>query len=188
MEGACTDRGIRVLLLARERIDTELTAYYWISVTLHVLAAFVWLGGTFFLGIVGAPVLREVEPPELRARLFQRLGERFRTVGWIAVGVLIVTGLGNLYFVGLLRSETLLDPAFWGTPYGRTLGWKLGAVAAILAVSVIHDLILGPRASRLPPGSPEAVRVRRAAAWLARIAALIGVGIVILAVRLARGG
>jgi putative copper export protein len=164
-----------------------LTAY-WISVTLHVLAAFVWLGGTFFLGIVGAPVLREVEPPELRARLFRRLGERFRTVGWIAVAILILTGLGNLHFLGLLRSETLLDPAFWGTHYGRTLAWKLAAVAAIVAVSALHDLVLGPRASRLTPGSPEAMRARRHAAWLGRAAALIGVAIVILAVRLARGG
>ena len=39
---------------------------YNLVVTLHVLAALFWLGGMFFLALVGAPVLRAVEPPELR--------------------------------------------------------------------------------------------------------------------------
>ena len=43
-----------------------------------------------FLGVVGAPVLRRVEPPALRQRLFHELGLRFRTVGWWAVAVLVV--------------------------------------------------------------------------------------------------
>ena len=31
---------------------------YYLIVTLHVLAALLWLGGMFFLGLVGAPALR----------------------------------------------------------------------------------------------------------------------------------
>ena len=58
---------------------------YYLTVTLHVFAALFWLGGMFFLGVVGAPVLRKVEPPELRSRLFQDLGRAFRTSGWIAI-------------------------------------------------------------------------------------------------------
>lgn len=161
---------------------------YWINVTLHVLAAFVWLGGTLFLGIVGAPVLRRVEPPELRAELFRRLGERFRTVGWAAVAILLATGVANLHFRGLLARDVLFDPAFWGTAYGRTLKWKLVAVGAILVVSAYHDLVVGPGASRLGSGTPEARHARRQAAWLGRLAVMIGIVIVVLAVRLARGG
>jgi uncharacterized membrane protein len=55
---------------------------YYLNVTVHVLAAFLWLGGMFFLGAVGAPVLRRLEPPELRARIFRELGQQFRSVGW----------------------------------------------------------------------------------------------------------
>lgn len=161
---------------------------YWISVTLHVLAAVVWLGGTLFLALVGGPVLRAVEPPELRARLFQRIGERFRVVGWIALATLVVTGTLNLHYAGLLHSDVLLDTGFWSARYGRTLAWKLGLVAAIVSLSVAHDLFLGPRASRLPPGSPEALRARGQAAWLARAGALLGVALIVVAVRLARGG
>ena len=47
---------------------------YYVVVTIHVLAALLWLGGMFFLGVVGAPVLRRIEPPALRRRLFQELG------------------------------------------------------------------------------------------------------------------
>ena len=71
---------------------------YHLSVTLHVLAAMLWLGGMLFLAAVGAPVLRQVEPPALRAQLFRTLGQQFRTVGWIAILTLVVTGVGNLYF------------------------------------------------------------------------------------------
>jgi hypothetical protein len=52
----------------------------------------------------------------------------------------------------------------------------------------VHDFWLGPLAGRLRAGTPEALRARRLAAWLARINAVIGIVIVILAVRLARGG
>jgi putative copper export protein len=161
---------------------------YFLNVTVHLLAAMVWLGGMLFFVLVGAPALREIDPPALRADLFRRLGERFRTVGWAAIGVLIVTGLLNLSFRGVLDQEVLGEAAFWATPFGRSLGWKLTAVTAMVAASALHDFVLGPAASRLDPGSPEAVRARRRAAALARASALIGLIVVIVAVRLARGG
>jgi copper resistance protein D len=161
---------------------------YLANVTLHVLASLLWLGGMFFFAAVGAPVLRKIEPAALRARLFHQLGTQFRAVGWAAIGVLLVTGVLNLYFVGLLRWERLSDPALWATPYGRALAWKLAAVAVMVVVSAVHDFVHGPAASRLVPGSPEALRARRRASWLARINAVFGIVLVIAAVRLARGG
>lgn len=161
---------------------------YLANVTVHVLAAFLWLGGMFFLAAVGAPVLRSVQPAELRARLFAELGRRFRAAGWIAIEVLVVTGLLNLHFVGLLRWARLSDPALWASPYGHALAWKLAAVTAMVATSAVHDFVHGPRAARLAPGTPEALRARRRASWLARANAVVGVVLVAAAVRLARGG
>jgi putative copper resistance protein D len=163
-------------------------ALYWLSFTTHVLAAMLWLGGMFFLALVGAPVLRAVEPAGLRAELFARIGQRFRTVGWAAIAVLLLTGVLNLYVRGLLSADVLLDGAFWTTPYGRTLALKLLAVAATLAVQAVHDFGVGPAASRVPPGSPEGLALRCRAAWLARGSALCGILVVVAAVRLARGG
>ena len=161
---------------------------YYLNVTVHVLAALLWLGGMFFLAVVGAPVLRAVEPPELRSELFRRLGEQFRRVGWIAIGVLLITGVLNLHFRGILSRDTLGEAAFWVTPYGHALGWKLGAVTVMLVVQAVHDFHLGPAASRLQPGSAEMLRMRRRAALLARASAVLGIVVVIAAVRLARGG
>lgn len=161
---------------------------YWISVTVHMLAALFWLGGMFFLGVVGAPVLRAVEPAELRQRLFHAIGVRFRTAGWGAVGVLVATGMLNLHFRGLLRWDGLLaDRLFWSTTLGRALAAKLAAVILMVGISAIHDFWLGPAAGRAGLGSPNAVRLRRQAALLARLNALIGVALVIAAVHLARG-
>lgn len=160
---------------------------YYISVTIHVLAAIVWLGGMFFLALVGAPVLRRFDAP-IRAALFQNLGLRFRTVGWVAVALLVVTGVSNLSFRGLLRGDVLASPAFWTGLYGRALALKLLAACAMLVLSVLHDFVIGPAVSRQPPECVRAQRLRRAASWLARVNAVIGLVLVGAAVRLARGG
>lgn len=161
---------------------------YLANVTIHVLAALFWIGGMFFFALVGAPALRRIESPGLRADLFRQLGERFRGAGWIAIGVLLATGTANLWFSGLLRFDVLADPGFWLSPYGRALGWKLVGVTAMLVVSALHDFALGPRAARLEAGTPGALRARRRAALLARGNAVLGLVVVIIAVRLARGG
>ncbi len=161
---------------------------YYLNVTLHVLAAISWLGGMFFLAVVGAPVLRAVESPSLRAELFQRLGERARGIGWVAIAVLLVTGVLNLHFRGVLSAAALGSRRFWATPFGTALAWKLAAVGAMLVVQSLHDFWLGPAAGRLRAGTPEGLRVRRWSATLARASAVLGLIIVIAAVRLARGG
>jgi uncharacterized membrane protein len=166
-----------------------MSALYYVNVTIHVLAAMLWLGGMFFLGIVGAPVLRSIEPPPLRQRLFQELGSRFRRVGWIAIAVLVTTGIVNLYFRGWLHWSGVLGSGhFWSSAVGHALAAKLVAVMLMISISAIHDFIHGPRAGRAPPGSPAAVAFRKQAALLARMNALLGVILVIAAVRLARGG
>jgi copper resistance protein D len=165
------------------------SALYYVNVTIHVLAAILWLGGMFFLGVVGAPVLRAVEPPALRQRLFQELGTRFRRVGWWSIGVLLITGVINLHYRGWLDwNEALGSIDFWRTSTGHALAAKLASVAAMVVTSAMHDFVHGPRAGRASPGSPEAVGLRRRAARYARINAVLGVLLVVAAVRLARGG
>jgi putative copper resistance protein D len=162
---------------------------YYVNVTMHVLAAMLWLGGMFFLGVVGAPVLRTIDPPSVRQRVFQELGSRFRRVGWVAIAVLVVTGIFNLHFRGWLHWEGVLGSgAFWRSTVGVSLAVKLATVAVMIVISAIHDFVHGPRAGRAAPGSPEAIAMRKRAALLARVNAMVGVAIVIAAVRLARGG
>lgn len=159
---------------------------YYANVSLHLLAALLWLGGMFFLAAVGAPVLRHVEPAELRAQLFHRLGTQFRTVGWAAIAVLLATGVANLHFRRLLSTDVLGNPGFWHSAYGAALAVKLACVVLMLALSAFHDFVVGPRAGRATPGSPEALALRRRSAWIARVNALVGLILVVAAVRLAR--
>lgn len=162
---------------------------YLTNVSLHVLAALIWLGGMFFVGLVGAPVLRGVEPAALRQRLFHDLGLRFRAVGWACIALLVVTGIGNLAFRGWLRWDDVLgSAAFWRSAPGSALGLKLIAVTIMIVLSAVHDFRLGPEAGRLAPGSDEALARRRQAARLARINAIVGLVLVVAAVRLVRGG
>lgn len=166
-----------------------MSALYYANVTLHVLAAMLWLGGMFFLGIVGAPVLRAIEPASLRQRLFGELGRRFRFVGWWAIAVLVATGGINLYFRGWLHWRGVLGSReFWSTSVGHALSIKLLTVSLMVAISAVHDFVDGPRAGQAVPGSPEALRLLRRAALLARANALLGVLLVAAAVRLTRGG
>ena len=153
-------------------------------VAVHVLAAMVWLGGMLFFAIA-APVLRRVEDEAARATLFEALGRRFRLVGWICVGVLLLTGVEQLRMRGWWGAD------FWGsgileTALGERLAWKLGLVAVMIAVQASHDFWLGPRAGSATLGTPEARALRARAAWLARINALLGVALVFAAVRLGR--
>ena len=160
---------------------------YYANVTLHVFAAIFWLGGIFFLAAVGAPVVRTVDPPALRAQLFRTLGRRFRGLAWVAIGVLLVTGVANLALRGLL-TPALTDGTFWGTAYGHALAAKLACVVCMLVLSITHDFVAGPMASRVQPGTPEARRLAATSAWVARVNVVLGIMLVIVAVRLARGG
>lgn len=161
---------------------------YYANVTLHVFATIFWLGGIFFLALVGAPVVRGVEPPALRGQLFRALGRKFRPLAWLAIGVLLVTGVANLGFRGLLSTATLGDGTFWRSAYGLALATKVACVVLMIVLSVTHDFVAGPMASRLQPGTSEARRLALAAAWAARANVMLGVLLVVLAVRLARGG
>jgi putative copper export protein len=123
---------------------------------LHLVAALTWIGGMLFVALVLVPVTRRIDDPALRRRLVHAAGVRFRTVGWIAIGLLLVTGLANIW----LRPELLTLTRFWV---------KIGLVAAAIVLGALHDFVLGPRAGR--PDAPPFVRP--AASWLARINVLL---------------
>lgn len=163
---------------------------YQLSVWLHVLAACIWIGGMAFLVLVVVPLLRR---PELRAvapGLVRGAGERFRTVGWICLGTLVVTGTFNMWFRGILWSS-FLDGSFAQHPMARPLALKLLLVAAVLALSAFHDFRVGPRAARLmeeKPDSPEAAQARRSASRYGRLNGMLSLLILLLAIFVVRGG
>jgi len=59
-------------------------------------------------------------------------------------------------------------------------------VVVMVTASALHDFVLGPAAGRATLGSERALLLRRRAALLARVNALVGVVLVAAAARLAR--
>lgn len=136
---------------------------------LHVLAAITWIGGMLFIALVLVPVTRRLDDAGLRARLVHAVGLRFRAVGWIALGVLVATGLVNLWLYPFL----LASPRF---------RWKAGLVVLALILSAFHDFVLGPRAGA--PGADPSTRAR--ASWVARVNVVVVLIIVLLGLALLR--
>lgn len=163
---------------------------YLTSVWVHILAATVWIGGIFFLVLVVVPWLRRGGPDVVNAGAFLReTGERFRNVGWICFGLLLVTGTLNLWIRGV-RFGNLASAEWWTSPFGSAVGLKIAGFALVLVVSAVHDFVIGPRATdaiQRDPRSDEAAALRRMASKLGRLNGVLALVLVALGVVLVRG-
>jgi copper resistance protein D len=149
----------------------------------------VWLGGMIFLALVLVPIVRLPAARGIGGLLVHHVGVRFRTVGWVCLGLLVLSGFVNLAYRGYGWAD-LFDGRLWQGPFGQILGIKLLLVAVVLILSAVHDFRMGPRATALmqeQPGSPEAERARRLASWFGRVNLVLALAIVLLGVMLVRG-
>lgn len=161
---------------------------YQLSVFLHIISAMGWVGGMLFLALVVVPVARRLPAAE-RADLLHAAGQRFRVVGWTFVAILIVTGLINAGYRGMTWGD-LVTGAIFETTFGQILMIKVAVVAVMIALTALHDFVVGPAMTRaLAQGAtaPDAGRLRRRGSWLARVSLLLALVIVALAVMLVRG-
>lgn len=169
---------------------------YQAAVFIHLASAIIWVGGSLFLALVLIPVMRRFapapgEPPTLPPDLLGLIARRFRLISWICIALLVATGLYILptrYGIGFADFFSL------GGHFVANLQIKVGLVAIVIWLSVIHDFIIGPLTSRLldemragaePPGYLPLLR--RCVIWIARINVLLMILIVIVAVTMTRG-
>ena len=97
---------------------------------LHLLAVGAWLGGLLPL----ARLLAERPAADLRAEALHR----FSTVGILAVGIILVTGIVNATMIAGSPVPSL------ATGWGRTLAIKLVLVASMIAAALANRMILMP--------------------------------------------
>jgi uncharacterized membrane protein len=141
----------------------------------------------FFIALVMVPVLRRLEPPQKRIEVISNTARRFRMVGWIALLVLVVTGVLNASSRGVTM-EMVSTGAIFSTHVGKVLTIKVILVLLMLVLSAIHDFLLGPRLVELissssnPNLSPKIKSYRKYVSWLARVNAILGIIIVACAV------
>lgn len=105
---------------------------------LHLLAAALWIGALFALGVMATDRRVRFEPPAA-GRLHRAL-KGFSGAGALAVAGLVLTGLVN---TGFLVGPTHL-PALVTTPYGRLLLAKLALFALMLALAAANRWRLAP--------------------------------------------
>ena len=163
---------------------------YQLSVFIHIFSAIIWVGGMFFLALVVVPTTRHLPPAE-RGALFNTVGVRFRTIGWVCIGLLILTGLINSAYRGVTW-ESLFSGQILASSFGRLLMMKLGLVVVMLILSVFHDFFLGPASTRAlqrhaPDEAPKIERLRRQASVIGRVNGLLALAVLALAVMLVRG-
>ncbi len=163
--------------------------FYIINVYIHILAAMVWIGGLLFMVLVIVPILRNPSSKGQAATFIRKVGVQFRWVGWIALSILVITGIINLGFRGYHWVD-FIDGDLWRGSFGHNLAIKLGCVLVVLVISAIHDFRIGPRATKFwqeQPDGPEVKRLRGQAKMIGRLNLILGLIIVFEAVMLVRG-
>jgi len=104
-----------------------------VLVTVHLLAAGIWFGGSTALVFAGVPAIRVLEG-EPRGRAMRALGLRWRPIGYGALLVAALTGIA-------LASREWEDR----TGFQIVLWVKVALFVCLLVVSYLHNFVLGPR-------------------------------------------
>jgi len=104
---------------------------------IHITSAAIWVGGSLFIGVVFAPILKKMSMPvEERIQFMVQVGRRFNKIALPALFILIATGIYQAHLV-LQKSDILYE-----TSYGHVLIIKMILVAALLAIYAVHVRII----------------------------------------------
>jgi copper transport protein len=138
---------------------------------LHVTAMTAWLGGLVALLLAVPAATRRLEPAE-RTPVLAGVLVRFSTVALTAVGVLLVTGLVQAFF--LIRHLDLI----FTTAYGRAVFIKLVLLLVLIGCGAINRQRTVPRLqaaarARQSPGADGVVLRRTLRAEVALVAAVL---------------
>ena len=104
---------------------------------IHITSAAIWVGGSLFIGVVFAPILKKMSMSvEERLELMIKVGRRFNKIAVPALIILIVTGMYQAHLV-LQKSDILYD-----TSYGNILVIKIILVVALIVTYAVHVRII----------------------------------------------
>ncbi len=115
-----------------------------LTLYLHLLSAVTWIGGTIFLTVVGPP-LRKLDFAQSNLYL-RTMNRSFKVASWHAVILLLVTGIGNLWFQHAFDDFTAYVQA------RPAMLVKLLVVTLMVIVKYVHDFVTGPRAAAAAEG------------------------------------
>ena len=103
----------------------------------HITCAAIWVGGSLFIGVVFAPILKKMSMPiEERLQLMIKVGRRFNKLAVPALIILMVTGMYQAHLI-LQQSDILLESS-----YGNVLVIKIILVVALIVTFAIHVRVI----------------------------------------------
>lgn len=109
----------------------------------HLVAASIWVGGSIFIGIVLAPLLKTIsDSVEGRLSIMIRVGRKFNTIGVPSLIILIITGIYNS--VGVIVKPSLI----LSTSYGIILLIKVILVILLIIIFAIHVRLIRTEVER----------------------------------------
>ena len=104
---------------------------------IHITCAAIWVGGSLFIGVVFAPILKKMSMPiEERLQLMIKVGRRFNKLAVPALIILMVTGMYQAHLI-LQKSDLLLESS-----YGNILVIKIILVVALITTFAIHVRVI----------------------------------------------
>jgi putative copper export protein len=106
----------------------------WVCISLHLLAASLWLGHMFVWSLVVGPAQKRVEPEETAEFLRER-SLYMGGLGWPALAILVATGLYLLSARGISPGDLMSGVAF--SAAGDSLAIKLGAVVFMIVYQTV---------------------------------------------------
>jgi len=153
----------------------------------HITSAAIWVGGSLFIGVVFAPILKKMSMPvEERIQLMVQVGRRFNKLALPALFILMATGMYQAHLV-LQKSDILYE-----TSYGHVLIIKMVLVAALLILYAVHVRIIRKDvedkiiAKQMP--QEELQKLRKKIIILGEVTVVLSVIILFLASVLNAGG
>jgi len=149
----------------------DATLILWI----HLVAAIAWIGGMVFHRLVLRPAIINISAAtkgqDLLGAVLLRVEARYKTLRWLSLATLLVTGIINLLNEG---ASARMESA-----WGAVLMLKLLFVLVVVGLTAIQDVGMAP--VRQASTAPLAEQGGRASVWLADSILVLGLAIVFIA-------
>lgn len=149
---------------------------------LHIVAITVWVGPQFMMFIAAIPAIRTIEDQETRARVMRTIVTRFGWMAWVAMAVIVLTGISNLFQVGEDAGFSL-----WSTDYKwfHLFSLKMVLVGFMVLLTAVHTFIVGPKQLELNESGTadpaELARLRRASMMISGVGLLFAIVVILVA-------
>lgn len=152
----------------------------------HLVSASIWVGGSLFIGVVLAPMLKTIsDSVEERLGIMIRVGRKFNKIAIPSLVILIATGIYN--------SQNILNrpDLIFSTNYGIILSIKIILVISLIVVFVAHTRIIRPEIENKITSkelSQESIqKLRSKIILLGKIIVFISIAILLMAAMLDAG-